>query len=137
MNKAAKLIIVDTSEKYLLLKRDNHPLFGDDPDLPGGTLEGDESPIDTMAREVYEEAGITIDTNTVQLLYEGTEFSKRGDQFSLYITTVAEQPAVTLSWEHVSFAWLSREEFLCECKVANDTYMHMVYAVLSAQPVAR
>jgi 8-oxo-dGTP pyrophosphatase MutT (NUDIX family) len=56
MNKVAKLVIVDNQGKYLLMHRSEHPRFGTDPDLPGGTLEGSEEPIQTMLREVLEEA---------------------------------------------------------------------------------
>ena len=43
MKKVAKLVIVDKDEKYLLMYRSNHPTFGNDPDLPGGTVEEGES----------------------------------------------------------------------------------------------
>ena len=53
MKKVAKLVIIDNENKYLLMYRSGHPTFGDDPDLPGGTLEGREQPVDTMVREVF------------------------------------------------------------------------------------
>lgn len=39
MKQVAKLVIIDDRGKYLLMQRSSHPTFGDDPDLPGGTLE--------------------------------------------------------------------------------------------------
>ena len=43
MKKVAKLVIIDSDDKYLLMHRSDHPTFGVDPDLPGGTLEDDET----------------------------------------------------------------------------------------------
>jgi hypothetical protein len=37
-----------------------------------------------------------------------------------------------LSWEHSAYEWIPKEEFLEKAKNANDTYMHMVYEVLSS-----
>lgn len=69
MKKIAKLVIVDNDGKYLLMHRSAHPTFGDDPDLPGGTLEDNELPLEAMTREVYEEAGIAIDGNKASMIY--------------------------------------------------------------------
>lgn len=52
MKKVAKLLIIDPKENYLLMYRNNRPIFGKDPDLPGGTLEVKESLLDTVIREV-------------------------------------------------------------------------------------
>lgn len=127
MNKVAKIVIVDADNKYLLMKRDGHPTFGDDPDLPGGTIEPGEDPLDAMVREVYEEAGFVIDGSKARLLYEGTEYSAHGTHYSLYVTDVQDRPDVTISWEHAGYEWLGLEELLDKASSANDTYMHMVY----------
>lgn len=130
MQKVAKLVIIDTSNSYLLLYRSNHPIFGNDPDLPGGTLEGDESVLEALVREVHEETGVTIDTGAVKNVYSGTDYSSRGTHYSLFITRLAERPEIIISWEHSSFRWLTRNKFLEESKSALDAYMHMASVVL-------
>jgi 8-oxo-dGTP pyrophosphatase MutT (NUDIX family) len=54
MKQVAKLILRDQNDRYLLLYRSNHPTFGNDPDLPGGTLEVGEDPIRALIREAEE-----------------------------------------------------------------------------------
>jgi 8-oxo-dGTP diphosphatase len=132
MSKVAKLVIVDDKNKYLMMHRSAHPTFGDDPDLPGGTLEAGEEPLQTMVREVYEEAGVVIDGASTQELYEGTDYSAHKTLYSLYLVKLDHRPTVTMSWEHSSYEWLDREDFLEKARSANDTYMHMVYSELKS-----
>ena len=129
MKQVAKLIMIDDDDKYLLMHRSGHPTFGGDPDLPGGTLEDGESPIETMVREVYEEAGVVVDKNKVQQLYVGVDYSAHQTQYSLFMTKLSERPQITMSWEHSSYEWLPRADFLEKAKNADDSYMHMVYDV--------
>ena len=130
MNKVAKLVIIDNDDKYLLMYRNGHPTFGNDPDLPGGTLEDGELPHETMIREVYEEVGIVIGEAETRQIYEGTGYSVHKTNYSLYITKFDNRPSITMSEEHLSYEWLGLEEFLEKAKSANDTYMHMVYDIL-------
>jgi mutator protein MutT len=123
----AKLVIIDNNDNYLLMYRNAHPTFGDDVDIPGGTLEIGESPLVTMIREVYEEAGIEVAESEVYEVYQGNNYSAHNTHYSLYATTVSSRPSVAMSWEHSAYEWVSREEFLEKAKNANDTYMHMVY----------
>lgn len=127
MNQVAKLLIIDNQNNYLMMHRSDHPRFGVDPDLPGGTLEEGEEPLQTMLREVIEEAGISIDKSAVKLLYSGSEYSEHGTQYYFFATKVDERPPIRISWEHSSYEWISRDEFLEKAKNAKDTYMHMVY----------
>ncbi len=133
MNSVAKLVVIDGDDKYLMMYRSNHPVFSDDPDLPGGTMEYGEKPVKTMIREVYEEAGIVIHPATVRELYSGTDYSRHGTRYILFVTHMKERPEIKMSWEHTSFEWLDREVFLTQAANAKDTYMHMVADVLRRQ----
>lgn len=130
MKQVAKLVIVDDKGKYLLLQRSNHPVFGNDPDLPGGTLEEGELPLQTMIREVFEEVAIKIDQAHVIEMYAGTDYSHRRTHYSLYRTKLQYTPQVTVSWEHAMYEWLDRDAFLEKVSKANDSYMRMVYDVV-------
>ncbi len=129
MKKVAKLIIICDSE-YLMLYRDKHPTFGNDPDLAGGTLEEGESLLETMIREVQEEIGVDVAQRTIEELYTGTDYSRHGTHYVLYRTYLDKKPNITISWEHVDYEWLDRDTFLHKSKNANDTYMHMVHDVM-------
>jgi mutator protein MutT len=130
MKQVAKLIIIDRRGKYLLMQRSDHPTFGYDPDLPGGTLEDGEAPFEAMIREVFEEIAVMIDQTNVREVYAGIEYSAHKTHYSLYITELTDTPDIAMSWEHSSYEWLDRETFLERASNANDTYMHMVYDVI-------
>lgn len=122
----AKLVMIDQNDQYLLMYRSDHPTFGEDPDLPGGTLEEGESALETMLREVEEEAGVIVDKTAVKEVYDGTDYSQHDTHYVLYTTKLAVRPEIVMSWEHSSYEWLTQEEFIKKAKDANDTYMHMV-----------
>lgn len=130
MKQVAKLVIIDGRGRYLLMQRNEHPTFGNDPDLPGGTLEEGESPLETMIREVFEEAAVRIDQANVREIYAGVDYSAHGTHYSLYVAELQETPKIIISWEHAMYEWLRRDAFLDRASKANDTYMRMVYDVL-------
>ena len=130
MKQVAKLVMIDGEDKYLLMYRSDHPTFGKDADLPGGTVEDGESLREAMVREVEEEAGVSIDAASVEEVYSGADYSEHGTYKSLFVAKLDHRPEITMSWEHSAYEWIEREEFLKKAKSANDTYMHMVYEVL-------
>ncbi len=73
MNQAAKLLI-RSNGKYLLLYRTDHPRFGSDPDLPGGTVERGESLVEATVREVQEEISVTVAEHDLKELYYGNAY---------------------------------------------------------------
>lgn len=127
MKQVAKLVLINKNNEYLMLFRSNHPVFGNDPDLPGGTIEGDETDLRAVVREVEEEAGITVDESKLSRLYSGTDYSKSGTNYSLFKANLEKNPVINLSWEHSSYQWLDRDNFLKLAAKANDSYMLMVY----------
>lgn len=129
--KVAKLVIIDAEGKYLLLERTNHPRFFNDPDLPGGTVETGETPLQGMIREVFEEIGVVVNPEKVMELYAGTTYSHHGTHYSLFSVNLITRPEVKLSWEHTAYTWLSREAFLAAIKSSSDTYLDMVYDTLT------
>ncbi len=126
MKQVAKLIIIDKNNRYLLMCRNNHPAFGNDPDLPGGTIEGNEEPARAMLREVNEETGIKLKASAVKQIYKSTEYAD-GFIYYLFIAKLGKRPVVSISWEHSSYAWINRDDFLDKTKGARDTYMHMAH----------
>lgn len=132
MIKVAKLVIINGDGNYLMMYRTDHPRFGNDADLPGGTVEHGESPIVAMIREVDEEAGIMVTESQVRQIYEGTDYSEHGTQYSLFVAKLDVNPTVAMSWEHSAYEWITRTDFLEKSKNANDTYMHMVHDEVAA-----
>jgi 8-oxo-dGTP pyrophosphatase MutT (NUDIX family) len=131
MEKVAKLVVIADKNNYLLMQRSNHLTFPSDPDLHGGTVEAGELLLDAMLREVLEEASFLIDQEDIKMLYDGNESSAHHIYYTLYVAKLAKRPEVIISWEHSSYSWLDRDQFLDKAKNAKDMYMHMVYDVMS------
>lgn len=130
MLRVAKIVISDNDGQYLLMYRNQHPMFGNDPDIPGGCMEDGEQPLQAVLREVKEEIGIVVNENLPQEIYEGTGYSMHGAQYSLFMAKLDEKPELTMSYEHSAYEWIDRDDFLERAKNAKDTFMHMVYDVL-------
>lgn len=131
MKKVAKLVMIDRDEQYLMMWRSDHPTLGEDPDLPGGTHEDGEELIDTMLREVDEEAGVTIKREDVVEVYGGVAYSEHDTFYGLYVARFDHRPEIIMSWEHSSYEWISRDAFIRTAAAAKDTYMHMVADVIA------
>ena len=133
MTQAAKVVLVDQDDNYLMLYRNQHPTLGNDPDIPGGTVEDGELVIDGLVREVREEIGLEIDAAQLEELYSGRSYEGLHLHHSLFVLPIADRPELAISWEHASYEWLPRQEFLQLSAGANDSYMHMVHDVLTGK----
>ena len=126
-NHAAKLLIKDaTNGTYFIVHRANHPKFGNSVDLPGGTVEAGESALQATIREVKEEIGAQVSDRALQLVYSDRGYSPLATKYSLFYTTARLREDVKLSWEHIDFAWVTKEQLIKESRASNDRFMHMV-----------
>jgi len=130
MKRVAKLILTDKDNRYLMLHRSNHPSFPHDPDLPGGTLEDDEDPLEALVREVFEETGVSLDAAAIEKVHESSKYDE-GYTYYLYRLRYEGKPNITISWEHSHYEWLPLDEFISKTHGAIDKYMHMVHDYLS------
>ncbi len=126
----AKVLITNQDGEQLVLWRSEHPVFPNDPDLPGGTVEEDEDVAAAAVREAEEEAGIVLSPDSLKLIYKGSKYSEHDTVYYLYTSQLDRHQDVVISWEHADYQWVSPEDLLKVAKAAKDTYMHMVYETL-------
>lgn len=80
--------------------------------VPAGKLEKGELPEDGIARELFEETGILLDSNgTIESL--GLLFMRKPNidyVYHLFEISLRELPEIHLSKEHQAYRWVSLEE---------------------------
>ena len=112
----AKILIIDGDGNVLTLTLSEHLKYPEksyQPDLPGGIVDAGEPEHLGVIREVQEECGIDLDPAKIQLAYTETAYDKKENKSVtklLYITHLDNTPAVTLSWEHSDYKWVSIAE---------------------------
>ena len=107
---SAKAVILRSDKKMLVLRRSQtHPSDAGQPDLPGGVIEPGEEPLDTLIREIKEETGVVVNSDSIKLVYENT--STKDDSFirHLYLIKFDKEPKIKLSWEHDKYEWMEVE----------------------------
>jgi 8-oxo-dGTP pyrophosphatase MutT (NUDIX family) len=127
----AKLVMIDPDGQYLLMHRGPHPVFGIDPDIPGGTGEPGESLLQTLLREVQEETAVSLSPELAKLVSQTSSYSPQGNNYALFVANLERRPNIVISWEHSRYQWIERSLFLSQAARAADPYMHMVADVLS------
>jgi 8-oxo-dGTP pyrophosphatase MutT (NUDIX family) len=85
-------------------------------DFPKGNIEDGESELDTIKREIMEETGITdikfMDGFRQRISYKYKKRSKLVNKSVIYYIVETKSNKVTLSFEHVDFAWLNFNDAL-------------------------
>lgn len=77
---------------------------------PGGEVERDELPAETVQRETLEETG--LGTSKPELLRSWHYMDRRGERIDCFAFAAKAQPGdVILSSEHSDYAWLSIDEY--------------------------
>lgn len=131
MKIVAKALIENSEGKFLFLYRGNtHPNFPGHLDLPGGEVERNEAMQDAVAREISEEVGLNIGSNSL----ENVLSVERPDVLHvLFHTRITTTPlTIQLSWEHQSYEWLSIEDVIRTGIEDNmDNYYKDVFAYLA------
>ena len=68
---AARAVILDDGDRILLIRRGDNKQWA----LPAGGMEPGESVTDCVAREVWEETGLTVETATAFAIYSEPRFT--------------------------------------------------------------
>lgn len=116
----AKTVVLNPDGQVLLLRRSqSDPRRPGQWDMPGGGVEDGETFAQGAARELEEEAGITVPANDLTLLYTGTDFYEREQHNvhrSLFVAHIGQTAAqnVQLSFEHDASQWVSVEQALTD-----------------------
>ncbi len=101
--------ILRNGDEILLLYRSETET---DPSLwgiPAGKVEKDESDLQAAAREVFEETGIKLDTESLDYLgLLPIEYDTFIVDFPIFVSSFQEKPNITLSpREHIDFQWIT------------------------------
>lgn len=137
MKIVAKTLIFDKQGKILILRRSGtHPRFAHHFDLPGGEVEQDEVPANTVAREIREETGLIIETSRLKLGFEKRLSNELAHM--LFVTNLdSVRPEIILSWEHDTYEWLWAKTLLDEPLPRNtDPYYIDVVKWLGSRPAS-
>lgn len=111
----AKVLLRNRHGQFLILRIGQHfakPTHSYKPDLPGGIIEGDESVRQGLIRETIEETGITLNHDTIRMIYTETAYSKDDSAISIRLLYAADcdEEKVVINWEHDCYLWLDRQE---------------------------
>lgn len=83
------------------------------PDLPDGIIEGDESVRQGLIRETIEETGVTLNHDTIRMIYTETAYSKDDSAISirlLYAADCDEEKGRDQLGTYDCYLWLDRQE---------------------------
>lgn len=106
--------IVFRGNRLLLLLREHDGFLGGQWDLPGGKLDAGEQLAESVARELYEEAGLKAAEISEFAHYSNPDIG--GENYRFHTVTFLVREAddslpVRLSEEHPDFKWVTRAQF--------------------------
>jgi len=105
-----KAIILNGQNQILVLQRSEKTKGEGKWSLPGGAMEHNETPIDSIKREIMEETMLEV-TDIKQFSFKSYEY--KGDSVLIIgYKCKAKSEDVTLNWEHDDYKWLTKGEAL-------------------------
>jgi 8-oxo-dGTP pyrophosphatase MutT (NUDIX family) len=107
----AKAVVLNPAGQVLVLRRSQTDrIRPGGMDFPGGSVEPSESYRQAVIREIAEETGIQVEKPDVSLGFTATTFYEGSSTIRfLFVTKVADDTPVTLSFEHDKHEWLDIE----------------------------
>lgn len=111
VKQAAVTVVYDDNNKILLLERHDYDRTVSGWCLPGGKLDGNETPSECSIRELHEETDLAMNRlDNMTWKYHGTLMSSlpnlQPTQIHIYSIKVVGSPQVKLSDEHKSYRWV-------------------------------
>ena len=114
----AKSVVLSSDGSVLLLRRSKTDTRRPGEwDFPGGGFDEGEGAVQAAARELEEEAGISVDPSEVKIVYVGTELHDDAsvNRYLGFITVGDSQSiAIKLSFEHDEYKWVSLDQALID-----------------------
>jgi 8-oxo-dGTP pyrophosphatase MutT (NUDIX family) len=109
--------------KVLFMKRDEPDVEESKWSSPGGTVDNNDSAIDTVTREIWEEAGLKIDKNKL-IFVEKTYviYPKYTFVYHIFKYFLDKKPEIKLSKEHSEYQWLTPEDGLKLDLILDEDY---------------
>ncbi|MBI1856941.1 NUDIX hydrolase [Candidatus Saccharibacteria bacterium] len=103
-----KMLLRNTGGNILLLRRSATDTRRSlEWDLPGGMVEEGEDFVTGVVRETKEETGLTVQANTVRLVYTHTAMRDSGNVCWLFFVCSGNTTDVTISYEHDQAKWVT------------------------------
>lgn len=115
---AQKAVLVNEQGKVLVLQSTDRDGTGSFWDFPGGQMEPNEKPLETLEREVEEEIGVKIDVSQAvpfHVLVTSGFGDMSGDEIVKTFYTVPNPgEELALSWEHSDARWIDPRQEIPE-----------------------
>lgn len=116
--------IVNYKDEFLVIRRRKDGYFAGAYDFPGGKMEYDESIMQAVIREVFEETGIVINKTKIQYKtaidwVDNFEDKIRYAVCFCFVYSVSEKVNVELSLEHDKYKWIKKDDSCIDKFIVN------------------
>lgn len=119
-------------DKVLFLKRTTTSTWGHTWGLPGGKIEENQTPLETMLREVFEETAIDLSQEEISFLGKVyVKDPKKDFIYYMFQCKILSKPKeISLAQdEHLEYIWLNPQEAVTKLPLVpgEDECIHLVY----------